>query len=999
MKMYKVVPLVSLLLLMVFIISSHPPQVAANLIDESDAPAAQPQPTPDWSRVAKPPLVGGGPVQTPLIFTDDSQNPRLNNPEPSLVGPTINVWYGTDQKFGHLGDPQKWVNILGNVSTASAVTSLTYAVNGNNPSPLTVGPDGLRLADQGDFIIEIDYTDLVIGNNVVVIMASDASGQSQKTVNVNYQPHNGPWDNPYVIDWTTSPNIQDHVQVVDGQWAVDDFWGSLHPLTFDYDRLVAIGDMSWSDYEITVPVTVYGIDDSGFEGVSSGPGIGILTRWTGHFDVGAQPRTGWQNLGALGWFRWSTPETSGAELRGYGGEWIQTDPEKQLVFEQPYYFKMKVQSNPGLTATHSFKMWPLDEAEPAGWDLQGLGFSGEPQSGSILLVAHHVDVVFGDVTVNINSTKPQPQLSLSTVGEGQIQVSPQAAGGVYRFAEDVELTAVAAEGYEFAGWVGDLGGSVNPATITMFGDREITAVFVSPNQVLPKTDKFNRCELGSDWNFVNPLGDGSYTMTGYQAAITVPTGPAHDIWVGGNNSARLMQPAQDVDFEIETKIDSSVDVNAQLQGLLVEKDTVNFLRFDVFRDQDGTHLFAASFNFNTPTAQGNILIDDITDSIYLRVKREGDTWTQTYSYDGETWLPGNTFDYALPVTAVGIFAGNAGANPAHTAAFDYFLNDADPIDLTDDPITLTTEIVGEGSVAANPDLPAYTCGQTVTLTATPAAEWLFNNWGGAASGTNPVTTVDTDTFETIVRANFRPEVSPDYTLDVNIISNGSGVGGTVTQAPDQEFYQWGDEVLLTAVPNSGWTFDGWSGGIISTTNPIPLTIMQNEVVSATFSQQLYTIDVSVSAGNGDYTLVPDKELYELGEMVTLTANPDAGWTFAGWDGDVPNGTNGNNPLTFEVTQDHEISVLFTEEPYLLTVTWNTEGGTVTKDPAQAVYYYGDVVELTAVPNDGWFFFEWSGDVSGTNPVTEITIQGDQNVVATFRNQNEAYKLALPIIRH
>ncbi len=516
--------------------------------------------------------------------------------------------------------------------------------------------------------------------------------------------------------------------------------------------------------------------------------------------------------------------------------------------------------------------------------------------------------------------------------------------------------------------------------------------------MLPKSDKFNRCTLGGDWTFVDPLGDSTVTMTGYQAAITVPTGQAHDVWLGGNNSARLMQPAQDGDFVLETKIDSSLEFNAQMQGFIIEQDDENFMRFDFLYDNsEQNYLFAGGFINNAPTQLGKVPINAIGDSIYMRVERADDIWTQSYSYDGTNWQIGNTFDYPITVTAVGIFSGNAGWNIEHTAVFDYFLNDADPIDLTDNPITLNIQTVGEGTVATSPDLPAYTCGQTVTLTATAADEWLFSSWGGAASGTNPVTTVDTNAAVTTVRANFRPEVSEDYTLDINIVSNGSGIGGSVEQAPDQEFYQWGDEVLLTANPTPGWSFDGWSGGIVTTTNPIPLTIMQHEVVTATFSQQLYNIDVSVSAGNGDYTIVPDKEMYEYGEMVTLTANPDPGWAFAGWDGDVPTGTNGDNPLSFEVTQDHEISVLFTEEPYLLDVDWNAEGGTVTKNPDQSVYYYGDVVELTAVPKDGWFFAEWSGAITGTNPVTEITIQGNHTVVATFRNSNEAYKLMLPII--
>lgn len=921
MKWNKLTPIIAVLFVLMIIISFQPQQAAADIMAAAGRQQAQPQSTPQPDTAAMPPFWGGNPLEGSLVTADDAANKRLNAAEPNQLGPTINVWYGNEQNFGQLGNAQKWVNILGNVSNPFTVTALSYTFNGGPAVPLNMGPDGLRLAEEGDFNIEIDYNDLNVGNNVVVISATDASGTAQVTVNVNYQSPPASWPAQVVVDWTDSNNIQDLAQVIDGQWEVDTSANTVRPLTYDFDRLLGIGDMSWADYEVTVPVVIKGIDEGGFLGASNGPGIGFITRWSGHFDLGSeQPRTGWQNLGALGWYRWAPtdPVTTGFQLIGYGGDWLATNDDKQLAFETPYFFKMKVASNPGQTATYSFKVWEQGTAEPVEWDLQAQGTSGEPKSGSILLIAHHVEVVFGEVIVDLNTVKTKPQLTLNTIGEGSVQATPAANNGVYNFAEDVELTAVPAENYEFAGWSGDLGGIENPATITMFNDKQVTAVFVDPSQLLPESDKFNRCELGQNWTFVDPVGNSFYTMTGYQAAISVPAGSSHDIWIGGNNSARLMQPAQDDDFEIETKIDSNVDTFAQLQGFIVEQNTQNFLRFDVFHDQNNTRLFAASFNNNVPFEQGSMVINDITESIYLRVTREGNTWTQSYSYDGTTWLLGNSFDYTLPVTAVGLFAGNAAANPAHTAAFDYFLNNAAPIDVIDDPIAITTEIIGQGTVAVSPDLPAYTCGQTVTLTAAPASGWLFESWEGAATGTNLVTTVDLNIGETEVVANFRPELSQDYTLDVNIISNGNGMGGTVTKNPDQAFYDWRDEVTLTANPASGWTFDGWGGGLITDENPATLTMMQNEVVSATFSQGLYSIDVSVSAGNGGYTLVPDKELYEYGEIVTLTAHPDAGWAFAGWDGDVPNGTNGINPLTFEVTQDHEISLLFTEA-YKLTL--------------------------------------------------------------------------------
>ena len=58
-------------------------------------------------------------------------------------------------------------------------------------------------------------------------------------------------------------------------------------------------------------------------------------------------------------------------------------------------------------------------------------------------------------------------------------------------------------------------------------------------------------------------------------------------------------------------------------------------------------------------------------------------------------------------------------------------------------------------------------------------------------------------------------------------------------------------------------------------------------------------------------------------------------------------------------------------------------GDVTVDPEAVSYIYGDVVTLTATADPGWTFAGWSGDATGTDDVTTVTITGDAVVTATF----------------
>jgi uncharacterized repeat protein (TIGR02543 family) len=79
--------------------------------------------------------------------------------------------------------------------------------------------------------------------------------------------------------------------------------------------------------------------------------------------------------------------------------------------------------------------------------------------------------------------------------------------------------------------------------------------------------------------------------------------------------------------------------------------------------------------------------------------------------------------------------------------------------------------------------------------------------------------------------------------------------------------------------------------------------------------------------------------------------------------------------------------------FTLSVTLDGSG-TVTKNPNQATYPYGTVVQLTAAANAGWVFSSWTGNLSGSTNPTSITINGNKSVTAHF-TQNQ-YTLTMTI---
>ena len=316
-------------------------------------------------------------------------------------GPGIEVWYGHSaagnavrQRFGHLGQCQTFINITGRIDVhTSPLTNLEYTLNGGTAQFLNVGPDSRRLYGEGDFNIEIAFADLLPGDNDVFITAQDAAGgETLMHVIAEYTPATGPTD--FVIDPTSSDDLEDLVQVVDGLWTATG--PVIRPLERGYDRLLAVGDVLHENYEVTVELTAYSIDAEGYDFPSNGPAVGMGLRWTGHTGT-HQPRRGFWPTGAFAWYRWSATNER-FELRTNEYTNGVFSPEA-FTFGEPYTFKARVSTQVDGTPLFRFKYWQSAATEPATWNLEVAGEVDDPTAGSILILSHHVDVDFGTISV------------------------------------------------------------------------------------------------------------------------------------------------------------------------------------------------------------------------------------------------------------------------------------------------------------------------------------------------------------------------------------------------------------------------------------------------------------------------------------------------------------------------------------------------------------------------------------------------------------------------
>ena len=152
------------------------------------------------------------------------------------------------------------------------------------------------------------------------------------------------------------------------------------------------------------------------------------------------------------------------------------------------------------------------------------------------------------------------------------------------------------------------------------------------------------------------------------------------------------------------------------------------------------------------------------------------------------------------------------------------------------------------------------------------------------------------------------EVNTDE-LTVVIVGDGSV---TVTPPPP---YVYGDVVTLEAEADLGWTFDQWSGnldsGTVATNTTIGITMDRGKIVTATFTQDEYTLTIDVD-GDGSVTKYPDQATYHYSATVTLTATGSSGHTFTGWGGAL---SGSENPETIIITGDTSIDAHFERPVY------------------------------------------------------------------------------------
>jgi hypothetical protein len=374
--------------------------------------------------------------------------------------------------------------------------------------------------------------------------------------------------------------------------------------------------------------------------------------------------------------------------------------------------------------------------------LWGGAGAGQPKSEWILKVTNATP----KITALFQALSPNKAVltAQSTLGG---RVTQSAVDGIYTKGTSVALTPVAEAGYEFTGWSGDASGSENPLTVVLDFSKTVKAGF-------------------------RKVGVASYPVT---VAITGPGTvrrvPDLGAYEAGSEVELVAEPIGGSLFVGWT----GTVTNSQKRVRILVSAPVSV-----------TAAFKAVYPVATEVrGEGQILLSP-PDASYAEGTVVALTAKPADGWGFVQWLGDvvtTTQEVSLTVDA-----------PKRVIAEFARLG------------TLTTKVVGSGTVSRTPEGQSFLPGTTVTLTAQAQAGWRFLRWSGGASGTNATIPVVVGRTEAIV-AEFTDGEPPVLTVV-------QPVSGTVE---DQRFSLSGTASDAVSLRGVRWAWNGISQGDLNLT--------------------------------------------------------------------------------------------------------------------------------------------------------------------------------------
>ncbi|MDH4269754.1 MAG: hypothetical protein OEV52_05595 [Dehalococcoidia bacterium] len=287
--------------------------------------------------------------------------------------------------------------------------------------------------------------------------------------------------------------------------------------------------------------------------------------------------------------------------------------------------------------------------------------------------------------------------------------------------------------------------------------------------------------------------------------------------------------------------------------------------------------------------------------------------------------------------------------------------------------------------------------EVIALVAQPDEHWHFVGWTG-----------DVDTIANVTAAQTTITMTDSYSITANFeidegwcsLTTSSTEGGLVT-APGEgtHVYEANKPVSLVAQADEHYHFVDWTGDVGAISNPqaasTNITMYDSYSITANFELDAGWYGLTIASTSGGSVTKPGQGtfVYQSGTIVDLIAQPDEGYDFVKWTGDVDTIADVNAAqTTITINSSCSITANFESwhrDPVALLLVSSTEGGSVT-GPGEGTFpcSLGSMVILMVEASSGYQFANWSGDVDTIADVdaatTTITMDTSYSVRADFR---------------
>ena len=557
------------------------------------------------------------------------------------------------------------------------------------------------------------------------------------------------------------------------------------------------------------------------------------------------------------------------------------------------------------------------------------------------------------------------------------------------------VTAIPDANYHFSGWTGDYAGSENPLILgNVVSDMEVTANFEAgpaPTYTVNfqagangslQGDASQSVEYGQDCTPVTAVPDQGYEFSGWSGDFS-----------GAENPLTLVNVVADMtitaNFEpLEHTVTFAAGPNGSLIGTAIQSVLTGEASSPVEASPDPGYHFAG-WTGDYVGNENPLTIDNVYTDMTITANFEEDAaeYTVTFTADANGSIQGQ----ASQTVAAGENTAAVTAVPAEGYHFNGWTGDYVG---NENPLTIT-DVNSDMDITANFAINTYTVtfvpganggltgatSQTVfhgfdatPVTAVPNAGYHFIDWSGDYAGTENPLTLTNVTSDMTVTANF--EINT-YTVTFLAGADGGLTGQTI------QTVEHGDDCApVTAVPDDGRHFTGWTGDYTGTENPLTLNNVTSDMtVTANFEINTYTVTFLAGA-NGSLTGQTVQTIAHGGDCSAVTAVPDNGYHFSGWTGDH---IGEENPLTIaNVVSDMTVTAGFEAGNMYTVVFIAGPNGGLTGQANQSVLEGEDCTPVTAVPDADYRFMGWTGDYEGSdNPLTIANVAADMTITANF----------------